>query len=135
VICVGVLSVVFLLSTRVASPATAQQLPQTSRARQGTDVRRAIGDAFRLLLIEHGSRIAFQAKTRRELGGPFWSDYRRSVRLPGQWADTDSPWVNYLGHPIHGAAAGLIWLDHGEHEAVRINRSRSYWASRARSAA
>ena len=38
----------------------------------------AIADSFRLLLIEHTTRVAFQQKTRRELGG------RSSVTTRGQ---------------------------------------------------
>jgi hypothetical protein len=102
---------------------------------EDTDVLGAVGDSIRLLMIEHGTRIAFQPKTRRELGGPFWSDYRRSIRWPGQWTDTDAWWVNYIGHPIHGAAAGLIWLDHGPDRHVMLGRDSNYWASRGRAAA
>ena len=91
-----------------------------------------IGDSLKLLLIEHGTRIAFQEKTRRELDGPFWSDYKRSVRMPPQWADTDAWWVNYIGHPIHGAAAGYIWLDHERGAPQDISLSKTYWASRGR---
>ena len=82
-------------------------------------------------MIEHGTRVAFQDKTRRELGGPFWSDYGRSVRVPRQWADTDAWWVNYIGHPIHGAAAGYIWLDH-EPGAPAEFGGPGYWSSRGR---
>jgi hypothetical protein len=103
--------------------------------RGGTDVLGAVSDSMKLLMIEHGTRLALQEKTRRELGGPFWRDYKQSIRWPLSWEDTDSWWVNYLGHPIHGAAAGLIWLDHGEHETSRLTLKSSYWASRARSAA
>ena len=46
----------------------------------GIDVLGAFGDSVKLLLIEHTIRIAAQEKTRRELEGPFWSDYRRSLR-------------------------------------------------------
>jgi hypothetical protein len=44
--------------------------------------------------------------------------------------------VNYLGHPIHGAAAGYIWLDHehGSHDP-QLGFSSKYWASRGRAAA
>ena len=102
---------------------------------EGADVLGAFTASLRLLLIEHGSRIAFQGKTRRELGGNFWSDYRRSVRVPGQWGDTDAWWVNYIGHPIHGAAAGYLWLDHEPGAPVDITPTASYWASRARAMA
>jgi len=93
----------------------------------------AITDSIRLLVIEHTTRIAFQQKTRSELAGPFFSDYRRSVRMPRTWEDGDSWGVNYVGHPIHGAAAGFIWLDHedGAHDP-NIGFSKDYWASRVR---
>jgi hypothetical protein len=100
-----------------------------------TDVLGAIGDSMKLLVTEHVIRIAFQAKTREELGGPFWSDYRRSIRRPAQWEDSDSWAVNYVGHPIHGAAAGIIWLDHGPHRDEPVSLRGSYLGSRARAAA
>ena len=101
----------------------------------GADVLGAFADSLKLLLIEHGSRIAFQSKTRRELGGPFWGDYKRSVRIPRQWEDTDAWWVNYVGHPIHGAAAGYIWLDHEPRAPTDISLDREYWGSRGRALA
>ena len=127
----------FLLVSLAARPSSAQQVapPAPDARQQKTDVIGAIGDSIKLLLIEHGTRIAFQAKTRRELGGPFWSDYRRSIQMPRTWEDSDSWIVNYLGHPVHGAAAGLVWLDHTGHAASRISLKPSYWASRARGAA
>ena len=95
-----------------------------------TKIMSAIGESIRLLMIEHGTRIAFQEKTRKELGGPFWSDYKKSIRWPGQWEDSDAWWVNYVGHPIHGAAAGLIWLEHGPHRDTPLGGAKAYWASR-----
>ena len=102
---------------------------------QGTDVLGAFTDSLKLLMIEHGIRIGFQEKTRQELGGPFWKDYSRSVRLPPQWEDTDSWGVNYIGHPIHGAASGYIWLDHDPAAPKQITFDNRYWASRARATA
>jgi hypothetical protein len=106
----------------------------SSDDREGADVLGSFVDSLKLLMIEHGSRLAFQDKTRRELGGHFWGDYRRSVRIPDQWGDTDAWWVNYIGHPIHGAAAGYIWLDHEPHAPVEIGRP-GYWSSRGRATA
>lgn len=96
----------------------------------------AIADSLRLLLLEHSTRVAFQQKTRRELGGHFLGDYVRSVRFPTTWDDGDGWGVNYIGHPIHGAAAGFIWLDHedGAHDP-KLGFSSEYWASRARATA
>jgi hypothetical protein len=127
-----------LLLASFAPPAFAQQPPPpadaitASIAREGTDVTGAFADSIKLLMIEHGSRVAFQEKTRRELGGGLWDDYRRSVRVPGQWEDGDAWWVNYLGHPIHGAAAGYIWLDHEPGAPAGVSLDRAYWASRGR---
>ena len=96
----------------------------------------AMADSIRLLFIEHTTRILFQEKTRRELGGPFFPDYVRSLRVPQTWGDGDRWGVNYVGHPIHGAAAGYIWLDHepGSHDPS-LGFSKAYWASRARASA
>ena len=102
---------------------------------EGTDVLAVVAESMKLLLLEHGTRIAFQDKTRRELGGNFWRDYRRSVRIPGQWEDTDPWWVNYVGHPIHGAAAGYLWLDHEPGAPADMSLSRKYWSSRGRAMA
>jgi hypothetical protein len=102
---------------------------------EGADILGAFKDSLKLLLIEHGSRIAFQPKTRSELGGNFWSDYRRSVRIPPQWGDTDAWWVNYIGHPIHGAAAGYIWLDHEPRAPATFRGDSGYWSSRLRATA
>jgi len=96
----------------------------------------AFRDSLRLLTIEHASRIAFQEKTRRELSGPFFEDYVRSVKMPETWDDGDRWPVNYVGHPIHGAAAGFIWLDNeaGSYDP-KMGFSRRYWASRGRATA
>jgi len=131
--------ILLILLTAHASAASGQQGLEpafgTSDDRDGADVLGAFTDSLKLLMIEHGSRIVFQEKTRRELGGNFWSDYRRSVRIPGQWEDTDAWWVNYLGHPIHGAAAGYIWLDHEPRAPANISLDSTYWSSRGRALA
>ena len=120
-------------------PAAAQEpLTATTSSEddsEGADVFGAFADSLKLLMIEHGTRVAFQEKTRRELGGPFWSDYQRSVKMPRQWEDTDAWWVNYIGHPIHGAAAGYIWLDHEPKAPADFSLSPRYWASRGRATA
>ena len=100
-----------------------------------TDVMGAIGDSFKLLAIEHAIRISFQEKTRKELKGPFWNDYQRSVKVPTQWDDTDAWYVNYVGHPIHGAAAGYNWLDHGPDGDVPFGRNARYWSAKGRATA
>ncbi|MEZ5319609.1 MAG: hypothetical protein R2752_19570 [Vicinamibacterales bacterium] len=96
----------------------------------------ALGDSLRLVLLEHAIRIAFQEKTRRELGGPFFRDYIDSVHIPTDWEDGDSWFVNYVGHPIHGAAAGYLWRDASTTPgSVTFGLSKAYWASMGRSGA
>jgi hypothetical protein len=111
-----------------ATPATG---PHSTSTWKGAFV-----DSLRLLILEHTGRIILQGKTRRELQGPFVRDYLQSVRWPRQWADGDHAIVNYVGHPIHGAAASRIWLDHTEIDRdPPLAMSKSYWASRSIAAA
>lgn len=129
------ISVVSVLAQTVETDAS--PLHDTSEiAPASSTLKGAIADSFRLLLLEHSTRIAFQQKTRRELGGPFFTDYSRSVHMPQTWGDGDSWGVNYIGHPIHGAASGFTWLDHedGAHDPD-LGFSKAYWASRARGTA
>jgi hypothetical protein len=135
-VCVVLLLPVLITSAADVFAEDAADLGAATRSDESpATVVGAFTDSLKLLMIEHITRIAFQEKTRRELSGPFWSDYKRSVRWPGQWEDSDNWYVNYIGHPIHGAAAGYIWLDHERGAAADISLSRSYWASRGRAAA
>ena len=132
--CVGALVVI----AATVVPARGQEPvspPAFAQDDEGADVVRAFVDSLKLVMIEHVFRIAFQEKTRRELDGPFWPDYRRSLRVPRKWEDSDDWWVNYIGHPIHGAAAGYIWLDHEPGAPPEISLSRHYWATRGRAGA
>jgi len=129
-------------TTSVFAQATGHESPRRSTADPSelapaaSTWKGAFADSLRLLLVEHTTRVAFQGKTRRELGGNFFSDYKRSLRIPDTWDDGDSWAVNYVGHPIHGAASGFIWLDHedGSHDP-KLGLSREYWASRGRATA
>lgn len=131
---------------RSASPALAQDLtdmppapsnsapiPVRSLAVHPVGWKGAFADSFRLLMLEHAGRIAFQAKTRRELGGSFVGDYRRSLSWPTKWGDGDGRFVNYFGHPLHGAAAGRTWINNDpQARGVEPSLSRRYWISRAK---
>jgi hypothetical protein len=96
----------------------------------------AITGSFNLLSLQHATRVAFQDWTRDELGGPFFSDWKRSLRMPDTWGDGDHWTVNYLGHAVQGAASGFIWLDNedGLHDP-KLGFSKAYWASRGRASA
>lgn len=128
-------SVVILIVTPTAALSQEPELEPRREGAARADVRGALIDSLKIVLIEHGIRVGFQEKTRRELRGPFFGDYARSIRVPRQWEDTDSWWVNYIGHPIHGAAAGYVWLDHDPGAPADISMSRPYLMSRARALA
>ena len=117
-------------------PPAAPESDPSDIAPTASTLKGAIGDSLRLLMIEHATRIGFQAKTRQELGGNFFKDYVRSVKMPRTWEDGDGWLVNYIGHPVHGAAAGFIWLDHedGAHDPD-LGFSWDYWKSRGRATA
>jgi len=125
-------------STRPADVRTLRTSPSTRPSgtlRASHELLGTFVDSLKLLTIEHGLRIGLQQKTRDALEGNFWRDYRRSLRIPHRWEDGD-PWlVNYIGHPLHGASAGYIWLEHAGERHPDISLARSYWASRAQAAA
>jgi hypothetical protein len=120
-----------------AIPAEAQTNPKsrTPNPDRAVDKSGVFFDSLALLGIEHGIRLALQPGTRRELRGNFWDDYRDSLHLPKHWEDTDAWPVNYIGHPIHGAAAGYLWLEHDPTAPITIEFDNRYWASRGRAAA
>jgi hypothetical protein len=69
---------VIILLTILAGPASTawgqQPLEPTlgiSDDREGADVLGAFTDSLKLLMIEHGSRVAFQQKTRKRTGRQF----------------------------------------------------------------
>jgi hypothetical protein len=78
-----------------------------------------------------------QAKTRRELGGPFWSDYFESASSIHTWNDSDSILTNYFGHPWMGAITGYIQVfndPHGRNLEFDAS-SEHYWMSRLKAMA
>ena len=59
-------AVVAALVGPLATPAAAQAtLPTSGVGEDARGVGQLLGDSLKLLMIEHGSRIAFQEKTRR----------------------------------------------------------------------
>src|SRR5262245_9210841 len=109
--------------------------PTPALVRTGsTDWSQAVGNSLRLASLEHLTRLMLQPETRRALSGPFIADYARSVRRPEGWND-GNPWaVNYIGHPIHGASAGFVWLAAQREKPVPLEFSRRFWSSRAQAA-
>jgi hypothetical protein len=106
----------------------------------GNDATFQIGTAFaesgRFLAIQHMFRIATEPGTRRSLGGPFMSDYGRSLKGIKGWSDGDPFIVNYVGHPMEGAIAGYIMIQNDPvSKKLRFANNSTYWNSRLRAMA
>jgi len=103
---------------------------------KGFQWRPALEQSGLYLAIQHASRMA-QAKSRRELGGPFWKDYFESVSTIHTWNDGDSIVTNYVGHPVMGAVAGYIQIVN-DPRGRRLEfdaSSKRYWQSRLKAMA
>lgn len=80
--------------------------------------------------IQHGFRMT-QNKTTRELDGPFFKDWGRSVRNLRGWGDGDSIFTNYVAHPLQGAATGRIFVNNSDFaKKQEFGKSKAYWESR-----
>jgi hypothetical protein len=142
---VGVFVLILSCSVGSARTASAQApvrlpIPSAPAVSPTVDIPAVLADSAKLLVLEHAIRITLQPKTRDGLTGPFWSDYKRSVRIPAHWEDGDSWLVNYIGHAIHGAAAAFVWTSHdpvsrNEEFGLNINYWKTRWRPLAWSAA
>lgn len=96
------------------------------------------GSAFKqsllFLSVQHGYAFT-QPKTRRDLHGPFFKDYARSVRSLHGWADGGRFFTNYIAHPMEGSLYGFIQVQNDPAGArLRFNEP-GYWRSRAKALA
>jgi hypothetical protein len=123
---------VTLLLVANLTPLHAQSDLTTQISSDRTSLKRVFEDSIRLLAMQHALRIGLQEKTRRELGGSFFSDYKRSVHTPHQWGDGDSGLTNYGGHPGQGAASGFIWVQRDPGAPPAFVANRAYVSSRLR---
>ncbi len=90
----------------------------------------ALAQSLYFLGLQHGFRM-IQIKTRRELKGPFFADWRMSVKNLGRWRDGDSTATNYFAHPLQGAATGRIFVNNSDKaKRQQFGRSKEYWESR-----
>lgn len=108
--------------------------PEESEPRE-FEWRSAANQSFVLLSFQHAMRL-LQGKTRRQLGGPFFSDWGRSLQGVDGWSDGDGAFTNYVLHPGMGGIAHFIYLQNsGEHEMEPNLSSREYWTSRLKGTA
>ncbi|OYT72293.1 MAG: hypothetical protein CFK52_05590 [Chloracidobacterium sp. CP2_5A] len=99
--------------------------------------REAIRQAMLFNALQHALRFATEDGTRKEINGPFFRDWFQSVRNLRGWRDGDPFLVNYIGHPIMGAAAGYIQI-HNDPKGQFLEfapRKKAYWKSRMKAMA
>jgi hypothetical protein len=90
----------------------------------------AIGQSMLFLTVQHTFRTT-EAKTRRELPGPFWQDYFDSLKTLGGWDDGGRQFTNYVAHPMQGGLYGFVQIQNdpkGIHQ--EFGGSKAYWKSR-----
>jgi len=90
----------------------------------------------RFLVVMHAFRLATEPSTRAEIKGPFWGDYFDSVLGTDGWSDGDPKMVNYIGHPLEGAAAGFMFIQNDDRgRNLEFDGSSAYWKSRLKAMA
>lgn len=108
------------------------QKPERRAQQSGFNWDGAFRQSMIFLGVQHAFRLAYEPGTRAGLKGPFFKDYFRTVRSLRGWGDGDPYIVNYIAHPMMGAAAGFIQIQNdprGLNEEVDLKK-KSYWKSR-----
>ncbi len=100
-----------------------------STVAEGQRWGRTILELFYFNMVGHAVRM-LQEPVRKELAGPFLKDWFRSARpifADPHW-DDDGPFsINYIGHPMSGAAYGMIQRQNNGRARDAIVGSPEYW--------
>jgi hypothetical protein len=116
-------------------PAAAGGAPQTPDAGKRFRWRAAVEQTMLFLSVQHGYALT-QPKTRRDLRGPFFKDYFRSVRALRGWGDGGRFFTNYVAHPMQGSLLGFIQIQNDPAGSrQRFGRAGGYWRSRMKALA
>lgn len=95
----------------------------------------AIKQSLLFLGVQHGYALT-QAKTRRNLRGPFLKDYFESLGNLQGWDDGGRFFTNYIAHPMQGSLTGFIQIQNDPKGIKQeFGRSRNYWKSRMKAMA
>ncbi|HXQ69906.1 MAG TPA: hypothetical protein VN844_05445 [Pyrinomonadaceae bacterium] len=106
--------------------------PKKFAGKPGFQWSAATKQSLIFLGIQHGYALT-QPKTRRDLKGPFFKDYVRSVKSLHGWEDGGKFFTNYVAHPMQGALLGFIQIQNDpKGRGLRFNESSAYWRSRLR---
>ena len=95
----------------------------------------AIKQSLLFLGVQHGYAMT-QPKTRRDLKGPFYKDYGRSVKSLHGWNDGGRFFTNYVAHPMQGSLFGFIQIQNDPKGMnLSFDNSNAYWHSRLKALA
>ena len=95
----------------------------------------ALKQSLIFLGVQHGYAMT-QPKTRRDLKGPFFKDYARSVKSLHGWEDGGRFFTNYVAHPMQGSLLGFIQIQNDPRGMnLRYENSKAYWRSRLKALA
>jgi hypothetical protein len=124
-----------IIPENYATAEAAQQTAATGNGQDGFHWSAALKQSLLFLGVQHGYAMT-QAKTRRELRGPFFKDYFKSVSKLGGWADGGRFFTNYISHPMEGSIVGFIQIQNDPHGIrQKFGKSRGYWTSRLKAMA
>jgi hypothetical protein len=125
------LSAVVLLFFLV-SPSTGSAGELDNMSGEAFNWKGAMTQSLYFLGIEHVFRLT-EERTRTELKGPFFPDWKESVAGVQGWSDGGSFFANYIAHPMQGGVAGFIQIQNdGQGRSLEFSGSRAYWNSRLR---
>ncbi|HEX8335309.1 MAG TPA: hypothetical protein VF621_01185 [Pyrinomonadaceae bacterium] len=96
--------------------------------------RAAVEQSMLFLTVQHAYAFT-QPKTRRDLRGPFFKDYFRSVRALGGWADGGRFFTNYVAHPMQGSLLGFVQVQNDPKGSRLRLGEPGYWRSRMKALA
>jgi hypothetical protein len=117
------------------APGEAPHDAQRDELRRGFRWKRATEQALLFLAVQHGYAFT-QPKTRRDLQGPFFRDYFRSVGSLSEWSDGGKFFTNYVAHPMQGSLLGFVYVQNDPRAAsARFGRDGAYWRSRLKAVA
>jgi hypothetical protein len=98
--------------------------------------RPAILQSIAIQGVQHLYAITVQEKTRRELKGPFFKDWFKSVRGLHGWDDGNRFFTNYVAHPMQGGLTGFIFVqNHDRLKKQKFAESKTYWVDRLKTLA
>ena len=125
-------------STQLISPREHNPVDQTGEklaADQSFQWLTAIKQSLLFLGVQHGYAMT-QPKTRRDLKGPFFKDYVRSVKSLHAWEDGGRFFTNYVAHPMQGSLLGFIQIQNDPKGMnLSYDNSNAYWRSRLKALA